>query len=108
MNTTHTKGPWRVAKHDTLKDVYHVDAGPQGYERTTVAIASGKEAEPNAFLIAEAGTVAHETGKTPRQLADENRALLDAVKLAAVMHPHNVTFRQAIAKAEIPVYEPVK
>jgi len=38
------------------------------------------EAEANAALIAEAGTVAHETGKTPRQLAEENRELLKALK----------------------------
>lgn len=34
----------------------------------------------NAQLIAEAGTVANETGKTPRQLAEENKMLLEALK----------------------------
>lgn len=33
----------------------------------------------NAQLIAEAGTVANETGKTPRQLADDNKVLLEAL-----------------------------
>lgn len=51
---SHTPGPFRVAKHDSLKDVYHVDAGPQGYERTTVAILSGKQSKENAHLIAAA------------------------------------------------------
>ena len=36
--------------------------------------------EANARLIAEAGTVANETGKTPRQLADENKELLEALQ----------------------------
>ena len=39
-----------------------------------------EEAEANAQLIAEAGTVANETGKTPRQLADDNKVLLEALK----------------------------
>ena len=38
-----------------------------------------EEAEANAQLIAEAGTVANETGKTPRQLADDNKVLLEAL-----------------------------
>ena len=38
-----------------------------------------EEAEANAQLIAEAGTVANETGKTPRQLADDNKLLLEAL-----------------------------
>lgn len=35
-------------------------------------------AEANARLIAEAGTVAHETGLTPRQLAEQRKELLEA------------------------------
>lgn len=37
------------------------------------------EEEANARLIAEAGTVHHETGLTPRQLAEQRRELLDAL-----------------------------
>ena len=36
--------------------------------------------ELNAELIIEAFNVANETGKTPRQLADENAKLLEALK----------------------------
>lgn len=41
--------------------------------------------ETNAKLIAEAGTVANETGKTPRQLADINTGLLEACKKAQTL-----------------------
>ena len=37
----------------------------------------------NAELIAEAGTVANETGYTPRQLADQNKILLKALDYIA-------------------------
>lgn len=40
---------------------------------------SKSEAEANAKLIAEAGTVANETGKTPKQLAKINKELLEAL-----------------------------
>ena len=38
----------------------------------------------NEKLIAEAGTVANETGKTPRQLADDNKLLLEALMAVKV------------------------
>jgi hypothetical protein len=38
------------------------------------------EFDANANLIAEAGTVYHETGLTPRQLLDQRNALWDAVE----------------------------
>ena len=37
-------------------------------------------AEANARLIAEAGTVLHETGLTPRQLAEQRAELLEALQ----------------------------
>lgn len=40
------------------------------------------EAESNAALIAEAGTVYQETGLTPRQLAEQRDELLKALKYA--------------------------
>lgn len=54
MNTKHTPGPWRTLSHDTLHNVRHIDAGPKGYERITVAILDGKQSEANARLIASA------------------------------------------------------
>jgi len=38
------------------------------------------EMQSNAVLIADAGTVYHETGKTPSQLAEENKILLSALE----------------------------
>lgn len=71
-----------------------------------------EEAEANARLIAEAGTVLHETGLTPRQLAEQRGELLAALKDCAVQiaqtHNRNLTAneqaaldaaRAAIAKA---------
>lgn len=40
------------------------------------------EQEANAQLIAEAGTVANETGFTPRQLAEQNQNLKEACLMA--------------------------
>jgi hypothetical protein len=63
-------------------------------------------AEANANLIAEAFTVAHETGLTPRQLAEQRAELLTACKSAeewlsgwASAEPFLTTIRAAIAKA---------
>ena len=47
---------------------------------------NAEQAESNAKLIAEAGTVANETGKTPRQLADDNKVLLEALQNMRVMY----------------------
>ena len=52
MTQTHTPGPWRMTKHDALKNVYHIDAGPKGYERVRVAIVDTGEA--NAAYIVRA------------------------------------------------------
>lgn len=50
-----------------------------------------KEAMANATLIAEGGTVANETGYTPRQLADQKAALLEACKdMASILNGLNV------------------
>jgi hypothetical protein len=76
-----TKGEWKAkrlrdnggAPYATLYEA-HIDLGvcmvwaPEGNE----------EQEANAELIAEAGTVANETGMTPRELVDKLR---EAVKL---------------------------
>lgn len=41
----------------------------------------------NAVLIAEAGTVLHETGRTPRQLVDERAELLAALRELLAVAP---------------------
>ncbi|TXH55114.1 MAG: hypothetical protein E6Q97_09435 [Desulfurellales bacterium] len=62
-----TPGPWFV-------DGSGASAIVRGGDMTIVAVRHRLDKhthEANARLIAEAGTVNHETGKTPRQLADE-------------------------------------
>jgi len=73
----------------------------------------GERAEANARLIAEAGTVAHETGLTPRQLAEQRDELVKALQWAlaeldkrtSYAHPGqflacDTRARAALAKAE--------
>ena len=81
-----TRGPWRVepdvrtppnepayiAGYDVVSD-HGTIIGNEG-------ICCGEHDEANATLIAEAGTVANETGLTPRQLAE---ALRECVELLA-------------------------
>lgn len=71
-----TSGPWAVSSNQSyvfgrkqgpgLEPIGFV-YGPACGENSTV----GLRAMADCRLIAEAGTVLHETGKTPRQLADE-------------------------------------
>lgn len=77
--TKHTPGPW----------YYNGDEGSEtgkfGHNVNTArgVIADiaecGAATEHNARLIAEAGTVAHETGLWPRRLAEDRTALTDAL-----------------------------
>lgn len=62
--------------------------GFEHFETQTGAIALGRtpeEAQTNARLIAEAGTVAHETGLTQRQLAEQRAELLAALSAIAAL-----------------------
>jgi len=88
MSTTHTQGPWKVNRDQIryseegmyLSGLVIENPSEDLAVASIVEWQSPLEAEANAALIAEAGTVAHETGKTPRQLAEENRELLKALK----------------------------
>lgn len=71
-----TPGPWAL----------HPIAGKSGRNKLALHAAGRRvcdisvfsdEDSANARLIAEAGTVAHETGLTPRQLAEQRAELLD-------------------------------
>lgn len=46
--------------------------------------------DADARLIAEAGTVASETGLTPRQLADQRTYLLDALRGCALVMKYDL------------------
>ena len=78
----HTKGKWRpidLGVNDYGVSVWSVRTSTEGVAGE-ISSRDDFEAEANARLIAEAGTVANETGKTPRQLADERDELLKALK----------------------------
>ena len=77
----HTPGPWEVQCAPRMTEIWQKPAGRTTSYHVARALAAihgyGNEdsppveqAEANARLIAEAGTVATETGFTPRQLAD--------------------------------------
>ena len=73
-----TPGPWGVVENYMAEGDFHphgvfADFAPSGHKMPAMA-----DSPANANLIAEAGTVANETGKTPRQLADENAKLREA------------------------------
>lgn len=77
-----TPGPW-VTKQNGFCECA-VIAGDvwitysSGNERTPI-----QERSANAALIAEAGTVHHETGLTPRQLVEQRDALAETLEMLA-------------------------
>lgn len=89
MNTTDadfkpTPGPWTSETTPSYVFVTRAIYGANGELVAHVGI-PGYQANvasnvANAALVAEAGTVYSETGKTPRRLADENAELLVALE----------------------------
>ena len=77
-NSKPTPGEWRAecvgsyGRHDNPADLYEIT---NGHTR----IAEYVDAR-DAPLLAEAGTIYHETGLTPRQLAEQRAELLAACK----------------------------
>ena len=82
QNAAHTPGPWeaiggniyRVANIGFDLPVAMVGVPKKG------GAAEVEELAANARLIAEAGTIATETGLTPRQLAEQRAELLEALR----------------------------
>lgn len=74
----HTPGPWITCGFENL--TVNDSAGNTIVACPGSSTGTRIEMKANARLIAEAGTVAHETGLTPRQLADLNKELLEALK----------------------------
>lgn len=78
-----TPGPWRVVAHNNPAVQPNDDWTVQGPNGEAICF-EGKglpEDGDNSTLIAEAGTVHHETGKSPRQLAEELKGL-EAARIA--------------------------
>jgi len=94
IESKHTAGPWIAASRPSSVVGWPV-VGPMGRSICNVSwmprkaypdvsdadySAFNSECEANAALIAEAGTVAHETGLTPRQLAERCERLEAALE----------------------------
>ncbi len=96
-NSKHTPGPWRrVHRHPdethSASIAYIEGVGRRSPLEICTVYGCDRDAEnsANADLIAEAGTVLHETGLTPRQLAEQRAALLAALRpFAALLGWHH-------------------
>jgi hypothetical protein len=96
-----TKGEWLVSKvNDTLVIDEH---------KNEISITLGEydeeyeKMEANAKLIAEAGTVANETGLTPRQLLEQRDELLFILKqmVSVVKNPTENKLSNVLAQAAV-------
>ena len=81
-----SEGPWTVGKFQDTGLNNQISVHPA----ICTVYGAREEAEANAHIIAEAGTVYHETKLTPRQLLAQRDELLAAVK-AYRDHPLNLT-----------------
>ncbi|OWK35209.1 hypothetical protein [Fimbriiglobus ruber] len=81
-----TAGPWEIKKSaieiEQSDYVIISKGGREGnYYIAAVSSQNGEgKTEANAHLIAEAGTIATDTGLTPRQLAEQREELLEALE----------------------------
>jgi len=114
MTEKHTPGPWRAEGGMILAgDPVETNRGLRSKAVCQMhGTVMADECRSNALLIAEAGTVATETGLTPSQLAEQRAELLEAIQWYIESHeetPHGRTrcncgncdrFRAAIAKVE--------
>lgn len=79
-----TPGPWEAVGNLVRSPMHQPDGLPRGVQ--IVECMDGysqpftEEAKANARLIAEAGTVHHETGLTPRQLVEQRAELVAAIE----------------------------
>jgi hypothetical protein len=86
-----TPGPWmaynQVGNHilKTWRVRSESDDQPCGICHMDESL-TGDQQVANAELLAEAGTVANETGLTPRQLADQRAELLEKLQRLVAMH----------------------
>lgn len=94
-----TPGPWEAVHNGHFWDILTQRDGLIGDVCASQYIYHDGEPVPrnkseaiaaaNARLIAEAGTVHHETGLTPRQLAEQRAELLEALEAISHMRDSN-------------------
>lgn len=79
-----TPGPWTISGSIYDPNLVHAAIWADGESQypTVASVMTGPHAAANAEFIAEAGTVAHETGLTPRELLDQRDAAQNAHRRA--------------------------
>lgn len=76
-----TPGPWTAKGRDVFIGRLRVVHAANAASSTPMNMRDEVEqAHRNALFIAEAGTVFHETGLSPRQLAERNEELVEVVR----------------------------
>jgi hypothetical protein len=100
-----TAGGW--AAHDNGEVIVIRARDGSRLAQLTFLTANGRrhvgEAAANARLIAEAGTVYHETGLTPRHLVEQRDALRDALEPFAAVAEHDI----GEGEADIDLFRPM-
>ena len=81
MSDKPTKGPWAVEADASGPKI----RGADGVFVARIAWMPGQE-QANARLIAESGTVHHETGLTPRELLEQIELLQQVLQIAVVQN----------------------
>ena len=108
MKTKHTQGEC------TIKDTVIYANGRKVcgmfYDLNPGDSAQKRIIENKAYmeLICEAFNVANETGKTPRQLADENKELLEACKTLMTSIDSGMDVIKSLDKATIAIHNATK
>ena len=102
MSDKPTKGPWTVKDHgDGKVTINSPDWGAFASVYVCVAGEHDPEGWANAQLIAEAGTVYHETGKSPREMQEQIKQLREAlVSAARVLSGEEMTKQSLISALE--------
>jgi hypothetical protein len=108
-----TPGPWTVLPEEDDKDYIRIRGTKLGCRYKIANVHMPKhweshdvlrdredaESRSNARLIAEAGTVFHETGLSPRQLVEMNAELVDALKDCANVCAGENTTKAGLVRA---------
>lgn len=77
---TPTPGPWTFEPED-----YSINRVRSAFGLIAEVVGDSAEAELNAVLIADAGTIHHETGLTPSQIKEQRGELLMALQAQVEM-----------------------
>lgn len=88
MSTKHTSTPW---EHIHMFDGEEIIRGNLNQEEPTIiaVLKSQVYAAKIVECVNDVSEVFNETGKTPRQLADENKRLLEALVRIKILYLHS-------------------